>query len=173
MPKRSNTERALQAVKRRKEDYKAKRFNGPLNIFNKRKYPKIFEEYTNLFKFIDLVNPGKKNLLKTSTFKQWMKDNPEPVKNLLPTSANRETTTKTAPSVNCETPSPCEMPSAVERETTCECEIPSVNCEIPSSVKHETTTTCKMPAVNCETPSLSVNCETPSVKHETTTTCQQ
>ena len=74
MPKRSQTERALQAVKRRKDDYKAKRFNGPLNIFIKRKYPKIFDEYINLFNFIDLANPGKKNLLKTPTFKQWMKD---------------------------------------------------------------------------------------------------
>ena len=136
MPKRSQTERALQAVKRRKDDYKAKRFNGPLNIFIKRKYPKIFDEYTNLFNFIDLSNPGKKKLLKTLTFKQWMKDNPEPLKNLTPTSVSCEIS-----SVNCETTTTTcdETPPSVSEMPSVNCEMPSVNSE-KSSVKRETTT---------------------------------
>ena len=97
--RRSQTERAAYAVKRRKEDYEAKRFNNPLRIFLERKYPKILEEFTELYNFFDYVNPGRKDLTKTSTFKQWMAENPVPIKNILPStmvSANpSETETNT------------------------------------------------------------------------------
>ena len=84
MPKRSQTERAVYAVKRRKEDYEAKRFNSPLRIFLERKYPRILEEFTELYNFFDYVNPGRKDLTKTATFKQWMAENPAPLRNVLP-----------------------------------------------------------------------------------------
>ena len=98
---RSQTERAAYAVKRRKEDYEAKRFNNPLRIFLERKYPKILEEFTELYKFINFINPGRKDLTKTLTFKQWLTENPAPLKNISPTTVN--TFSSTIPSVNRET----------------------------------------------------------------------
>ena len=89
MPKqRSQSERATYAVKRRKEEYEAKRFNKPLKIFLERKYPEILKEFTGFYNFVDFVNPGKKDLTRTTTFKQWLSENPAP-----PTtpSVNRET----------------------------------------------------------------------------------
>ena len=93
MPKRrSQTERATYAVKRRKEEYEAKRFNKPLKIFLERKYPEILKEFTGFYNFVDFVNPGKKDLTRTTTFKQWLAENPTPptILSITP-SVNRET----------------------------------------------------------------------------------
>ena len=76
----SQTPKAIREAKRRKEDHKAKRFNDPLKIFLERRYPKISE----LYKYVDFLNPNKKNLCKTSTFKEWMAENPAPLKTILP-----------------------------------------------------------------------------------------
>ena len=128
MPKRSQTERAAYAVKRRKEDYEAKRFNNPLRIFLERKYPKILEEFTELYNFINFVNPGKKDLTKTLTFKQWLTENPALLKNISPSttentfssimaSANRETETTTTTSANRETETTTTTSANRETET--------------------------------------------------------
>ena len=147
--RRSQTERAAYAVKRRKEDYEAKRFNNPIRIFLERKYPKILEEFTELYKFINFINPGRKDLTKTLTFKQWLTENPAPLKNISQTtvntfsstilSVNRETeTTTTANTFSLRTASataPLKNISPPTTVNTFSSTIPSVNRET------ETTTT--------------------------------
>ena len=87
----SKSQRALYAVKKRKEDYSIKRFNNPLRVFIERKYPEAFEEFSKLYNFIDYTNPGKKDLMKTLTFKEWLKNNSAPIKNTTPPKSSSET----------------------------------------------------------------------------------
>ena len=55
-----------------------------MKIFLERRYPKILNEFSELYKYVDFLNPNKKNLCKTSTFKDWMAENPAPLKTILP-----------------------------------------------------------------------------------------
>ena len=82
--KYSQTPKAIQEAKRRKKDFEAKRFNDPLRIFIERKYLKVIAEFKELYEFVDYVNPTRKNLCRTATFKQWMAENPVPLKVILP-----------------------------------------------------------------------------------------
>ena len=120
MLKRTQTERVAQAAKRRKLDYEAKRFNNPLKIFIERKYPQIFEEFTAFYNFVNFVNPGKKDLTKTTTFKQWVVENPIPLKNIIPltvvSASPSETSSTTVSARSSETSS--TMVSARSSETS-------------------------------------------------------
>ena len=80
----SQTPKAIREAKRRKEEHKAKRFNDPLRIFLERRYPKVLSEFTELYEYVDFLNPTKKNLCRTATFKEWMSENPPPLKTTLP-----------------------------------------------------------------------------------------
>ena len=73
--KYSQTPKAIQEAQRRKKDFEAKRFNDPLRIFIERKYPKVITEFTELYDFVNYLNPKRKNLCRTATFKQWMAEN--------------------------------------------------------------------------------------------------
>ena len=77
--KRLQTPKAIREANRRKKESEDKRFNEPLRIFLERKHPEILTEFGELYKYLDFVNPGKKNLCKSSAFKEWMTENPLPV----------------------------------------------------------------------------------------------
>ena len=72
---RSGKAKAEREVVRRREAYKMKRFNDPLKIFIEKKYPEIFGEYTEFYRYLHSIYPTRKSLMTSKTFKQWMKDN--------------------------------------------------------------------------------------------------
>ena len=72
---RSNKPKAQREVKRRCEAYKIKRFNDPMKVYIERKYPEIFREYTEFYRYLHSLDPTRKNLMKSEIFKRWMKDN--------------------------------------------------------------------------------------------------
>ena len=175
MPKRFRSERAVQEAKKRKDDYEAKRFNAPLNIFIKRRYPEIYSEYVKFFNFIEFTNPGKKNLLKTKTFKKWLEDNPEPPVNLtlsaskiplvnskippaetITASANHS---ETPPSVNkiplvetiTASANHSETPLSASKSSLVNSEIPSLNCEMTTTAFANRSETPPSASMNSET----------------------
>ena len=78
MRPRPRTPKAIQEANRRKQQFKDKRFNDPMKIFLERRYPKILAEFGELYKYLDHLNPTKKNLTKSTAFKEWMAANPLP-----------------------------------------------------------------------------------------------
>ena len=74
MPKaKSTTPGAIAARNRRSLDWEAKRFNNTLKEFLELKYTTIFNEYCSFYKILTEKHPDKRNLLTTSTFKEWKK----------------------------------------------------------------------------------------------------
>ena len=74
----SKTPKAIKEAEARKKKAQAKRFNDPMRVFLERKYPRIFAEFTELYKYFDFLNPAKKNLCKTVAFIEWVNENPLP-----------------------------------------------------------------------------------------------
>ena len=61
----------------RKREKTRKHFEGPLRRFIEYKYRNIFEEYVQLYNIMVANHPGKRNLVKTKTFRDWMMANKE------------------------------------------------------------------------------------------------
>ena len=59
----------------RKRRGKERRFNYPLRVFIERKYPKIFNEYVELFNNMDSKTPDKRDLTTSKFFKEWVAEN--------------------------------------------------------------------------------------------------
>ena len=67
--------KAIKGRNFRKKEKQRKRFEGPLRQFVKIKYQNIFKEYVELYDLMVSNHPGKLNLCKTRTFKNWEKAN--------------------------------------------------------------------------------------------------
>ena len=76
MRARSEIAKPVREANRRRQLFKNRRFNDPLKLFIERKHPTIFMEYVEFYKYLDQLNPTRKDLVKSSTFKDWMKSNP-------------------------------------------------------------------------------------------------
>ena len=68
----SQTGRAAYQRNSRLSKFNARRFNNPLRVFIERKYPGIFAEYTEIYEQLCREYPHKKNLERTSMFRQWL-----------------------------------------------------------------------------------------------------
>ena len=68
----SQTDRAVNQRNSRVCKMNERRFNNPLRAFIEHKYPTIFNEYTELYESMRAAHPHRKNLVRTSTFKQWL-----------------------------------------------------------------------------------------------------
>ena len=68
----SQTARAAYQRNSRLSRFNARRFNNPLRVFIDRKYPTIFTEYTEIYEKLCREYPYKKNLERTSMFRQWV-----------------------------------------------------------------------------------------------------
>ena len=90
----AKSKRAQYAEKKRKEDYTIKRFNDPLRVFIERRYPKVFNEFLEFYNFMNCANPRKKNLMKTLTFKECLKNNFMSIGNVIPSMNSSEATSK-------------------------------------------------------------------------------
>ena len=67
--------KAIKERKFRKREKERKHFEGPLRHFIEHKYRNIFQEYVELYDLMVVNHPGKRNLTKTKTFRDWMRAN--------------------------------------------------------------------------------------------------
>ena len=67
--------KAIKERKFREREKTRKHFEGPLRHFIEYKYRNIFEEYVQLYELMVANHPGKRNLVKTKTFSDWMRTN--------------------------------------------------------------------------------------------------
>ena len=67
--------KAIKERKFRKREKERKHFEGPLRHFIEHKYRNIFQEYVELYDLMVANHPGKRNLVKTKTFRDWMRTN--------------------------------------------------------------------------------------------------
>ena len=67
--------KAIKERKFREREKARKHFEGPLRHFIEYKYRNIFEEYAQLYDLMVANHPGKRNLVKTKTFRDWMRTN--------------------------------------------------------------------------------------------------
>ena len=75
----------------RKVKSNQRKFNDPMKEFIEHKYPKIFQEYTELYQKLIAEYPHRKNLTRTSMFRQWIRtETPAETPDVL-TQALRET----------------------------------------------------------------------------------
>ena len=81
MRPRSNIPKKVREANLRKQRSKDRRFNDPLRIFLKRRYPDILIEFGQLYEHLDQLNPTRKSLINSDAFQQWMFDNPLPSTN--------------------------------------------------------------------------------------------
>ena len=65
---------AIAARERRVNDMEIRRFNSTMRQFIEFKYDSVYEEFCVFYKSLSEKHPGKKNLLKTTTFKSWKKN---------------------------------------------------------------------------------------------------
>ena len=65
--------KAIKERKFREREKARKHFEGPLRHFIEYKYRNIFEEYAQLYELMVANHPGKRNLVKTKTFRDWMR----------------------------------------------------------------------------------------------------
>ena len=67
------TPQAIAARHRRNVEWETKRFNATMKEYIEIKYDAIYEEYCTFYESLASKHPDKKNLLKTSTFRDWKK----------------------------------------------------------------------------------------------------
>ena len=67
--------KAIKERKFRKREKERKHFEGPLRQFIEHKYKNIFKEYVELYDLMVANHPGKRNLTRTKTFRDWMRAN--------------------------------------------------------------------------------------------------
>ena len=70
----SQKKKAVAARKWRATNTLKKRFDGPLKEFIKIKYVDIFNEYSEFYQHLDKENPNVRDLSKTRTFRNWIKN---------------------------------------------------------------------------------------------------
>ena len=70
----SQKKKAVAARKWRAMNTLKKRFDGPLKEFIKIKYGDIFNEYSEFYQHLDKENPNVRDLSKTRTFRNWIKN---------------------------------------------------------------------------------------------------
>ena len=70
----SQKKKAVAARKWRATNTLKKRFDGPLKEFIKIKYVNIFNEYSEFYQHLDKENPNVRDLSKTRTFRNWIKN---------------------------------------------------------------------------------------------------
>ena len=66
---------ASKAVKERRfrqKEQERKRFDIPMRVFLEQKYPKIYQEYRDLYDTVNRIHPDVRDLTKTCTFKAWL-----------------------------------------------------------------------------------------------------
>ena len=66
---------ASKAVKERRfrqKEQERKRFDIPMRVFLEQKYPKIYQEYRDLYNTVNRIHPDTRDLTKTCTFKAWL-----------------------------------------------------------------------------------------------------
>ena len=73
----SQTIKAVRARESRSRQGTERRFNVPLREFLNHKYPAIYAEYTELFNLMITEHPNRRNLVTSTTFKQWLATNPK------------------------------------------------------------------------------------------------
>ena len=76
--RKSQTERAISERRKRSMRANERQFNNPLRIFLEHKYPSVFSEYTELYNLMKERHPNRKDLARTSTFKEWKAQNSTP-----------------------------------------------------------------------------------------------
>ena len=62
----------------REEKFKQRRFNNPLRVFIEYKYPTIFKEYSELYQQLLIEYPHRKNLERTTLFRQLLEQESPP-----------------------------------------------------------------------------------------------
>ena len=77
--RKSQSERAVSERRKRAMKANERQFNNPLRLFLECKYPAVFAEYTELYNLLKENHPNRKNLTKTSTFREWKARNTTPV----------------------------------------------------------------------------------------------
>ena len=120
MPKvKSLSIAAVAARERRINELEIKRFNYTLKEFIEFKYNNIFEEYSVFYKALSERYPTKKNLTKTTQFKEWKKQTIEQA--FEKDGVRAEVTDLIAPESDSEentTSEPCDRESDSEENTT-------------------------------------------------------
>ena len=76
--RKSQTERAVSERRKRSMKANERQFNNPLRIFLEHKYPAVFGEYAELYNLMKERHPNRKDLTRTSTFKEWKAQNTTP-----------------------------------------------------------------------------------------------
>ena len=120
MKRYCQTERAIREREVRRQRGKNRRFNDPLKAFIERKYPEIFNEYVELYNFMESESPNRRNLTTSRTFKKWLAANP----------IKESTTTQTIPSTEQSSSTspllipqlllePLHLPSKVQEDEPC------------------------------------------------------
>ena len=93
---KSSSYRALYQRNSRENKLNQRRFNNPLKEFIAHKYPAIFHEYSELYNKLMALHPLRKDLTRTTTFRQWIAETqpqtpPNPPLSDVLTQALRET----------------------------------------------------------------------------------
>ena len=127
----------------RERERQRKRFNTPLPLFLETKYPKIYEEYMNLYNQLNTRHPQTRNLSKTNTFKIWKnkvhRQAPEAVSkpienNIVSNGSNTQTTeaaTATAENI---------IPTNADNAQTTEATSAMAEIVIPSNISNDQAT---------------------------------
>ena len=77
--------KALKERNFRKRERERKHFEGPLRQFIEVKYQDIFKEYVQLYELMVANHPGKRNLSRSRTFRQWKRANQTSATDILST----------------------------------------------------------------------------------------
>ena len=99
---------------------KERHFNMPLRHFIEHKYPDIFEEYRDLYNQMVINHPKRINLMKSKTFKKWLKSI-ESTNNHTPEDLSTETTDQ-----NLSVEAPAVVVQAQETDQNLPVEAPAV-----------------------------------------------
>ena len=80
------TSKAARERRFRQREQQRKRFSLPMHKFLEEKYPKVYQEYKDLYQTLDRNHPFTRDLSKTRTFKIWLESlNQQPTSDILST----------------------------------------------------------------------------------------
>lgn len=120
MKKHCQSERTIRERELRKQRGKNRRFNEPLKAFIERKYPEIFNEYVELYNFMESESPNRRNLTTSTTFKKWLAANPikesTTIQTIPSTGQSSSTSPLLIPQLLLE---PLHLPSKVQEDEPC------------------------------------------------------